>query len=113
MLRKRRVHIPRILILSALLIVLQHPAYSQDSERAKEFNSSDNLNQGKLVSTYREFFKNEMYYPALESWWTIFNEYPGSSEKLYVDGVTMYRHFIKETPEGQSRENKIDTLMLI
>ena len=104
---------PRILILSALLIVLQHPGFSQDAVTAKEFNPTENLEQGKLISTYREFFKREQYDLALESWWTIFNDYPDISEKLYVDGVTMYRHFIKETPEGQARVDKIDTLMLI
>ncbi len=113
MLQIRIVRMPRILILSALLIVLQHPGFSQDAVTAKEFNPTENLEQGKLISTYREFFKREQYDLALESWWTIFNDYPDISEKLYVDGVTMYRHFIKETPEGQARVDKIDTLMLI
>ncbi len=49
----------------------------------------------------------------LESWWTIFNDFPDISEKFYVDGVTMYRHYIEETPEGQARNGKIDTMMLI
>jgi tetratricopeptide (TPR) repeat protein len=105
--------IPGTLILSALLIVLQHPGFSQDAITAKEFNPADNLIQGRLISTYREYFKNDLYDMALESWWTIFNEYPDISEKLYVDGVTLYRHFIAETPEGQARKDKIDTLMLI
>ncbi len=102
-----------MLIFSALLIVLQHPGFSQDAITAEEFNPRDNLNHGKLISTYREYFKSDQYALALESWWTVFNEYPDISEKLYVDGVTMYRHFIAETPEGQARKDKIDTLMLI
>ena len=109
----KTVRIPRTLILSALLMVLQHPGFSQDAITAKEFNPPDKLNHGKLISTYREFFKSEQYALALESWWTVFNEYPDISEKLYVDGVTMYRHFIAKTPESQARKDKIDTLMLI
>ncbi len=113
MLEMKTVRIPGILILSALLIVLQHPGFSQDAISAKEFNPQDNVIHGKLISTYREFFKKDQYELALESWSAVFNEYPDVSEKLYVDGVTMYRHFIAETPGGQNRENKIDTLMLI
>ncbi|RLD91095.1 MAG: hypothetical protein DRJ29_14550 [Bacteroidetes bacterium] len=106
-------HIPRILILSALLIVLQHTGFSQAAITAKEFNPPDSDNSGKLISTYREYFKSDQYDLALESWCTVFNEYPDISEKLYIDGVTMYRYFIAETPESQAREDKIDTLMLI
>ncbi len=104
---------PRILILFALAMVFQPPAFSQEIITAEEFNPSDNAERGKLISTYREFFKWKEYHLALESWWTLFNDYPDFSEKLYVDGVTMYRQFIEESPEGQARENKVDTLMLI
>lgn len=107
------VRIPATLIVLALLIFLQHPGFSQDVVTADQFNPQDNLEQGKLLSTYREFFKKDQYDLALESWTIIFNDYPDASEKLYVDGVTMYRSFIKEIPEGQAREDKIDTLMLI
>ncbi len=113
MLQKKAPHILRILILSVLLIVFQNPGFSQDAITGKESNPTDKLKQGELISTYREFFKREQYDLAVESWWTIFNEYPDISEKLYVDGVTMYRHYIAETPEGQARKAKIDTLMLI
>jgi len=106
-----RIHV--ILILSVLLMVFQQPGFSQNSISADEFNPPDANKQGKMISTYREFFKKDQYNMALESWLTVFNEYPDASQKLYVDGVTMYRHFIKETPEGQAREDKIDTLMLI
>jgi len=109
----KTIYIHRILILSALIIVLQQSGFSQAIISAEEFNPTENYNRGKLVSTYREFFKAELYDLALDSWWVLFNDFPDFSEKLYVDGVTMYRHFIEETPEGQARKDKIDTLMLI
>ena len=104
---------PRILILFALAMIFQPPAFSQEIITAEEFNPSDNAERGKLISTYREFFKWKEYHLALESWWTLFNDYPDFSEKLYVDGAAMYHQFIEESPEGQARENKVDTLMLI
>ena len=108
----KRSHIPGILTLSALLIVFLQPGFSQNSISANEFNPDGN-DQGKMLSIYREFFKKDQYDMAQESWLTVFNDYPDASQKVYVDGVTMYRYFIKEAPEGQAREDKIDTLMLI
>jgi hypothetical protein len=102
----------RVLILSVFVIILQQLGYSQEIVTADEFNQGGD-DRGKLLSTYREFFKWEEYELAQESWWAIFNDFPDVSEKFYVDGVKMYRQFIEETPEGQAREDKIDTMMLI
>ena len=113
MLQMKRAHIPGILFLSTLSIVLQQPGFSQDAIKAEEFNPQDDIIQGKMISTYREYFKKDQYDMAFESWLTVFNDYPDATEKVYVDGVTMYRYFIKETAENQAREDKIDTLMLI
>jgi len=104
---------PRFTILSVIMIVLTQAGFSQGFSTAELANSSDTLQSGKLISTYREFFKWDQYHLALDSWWTIFNDYPDISERLYVDGVTMYHHFIEETPEGDARDTKMDTLMLI
>jgi len=95
------------------MIVLQQVGFSQDPSPAEEVSSSDSLRSGKLLSTYREFFKWEQYDLAQDSWWTLFHDYPDESERLYVDGVTMYHHFIEHTPEGAARNNMIDTMMLI
>ena len=105
-------YLSRILILTALFVFAQHPAYSQEIVTADEFNSGGD-ERGKLLSTYREFFKWKEYHLAVESWTVLFNEYPDASEKLYVDGVSMYRQFIEDAPDDQSREARIDTLMLI
>ena len=112
-LRMKTVLVPKITILSLFMIVLQQVGISQNPSSAGEVNSSDAERSGKLLSTYREFFKWEQYNQAMDSWWTIFNEFPDISERLYVDGVTMYRRFIEETPEGDARNSRIDTLMLI
>ena len=104
---------PRITLLSMFITVLQQEGFSQEFSTGEAVNSTDTLYSAKLLSTYREFFKWEEYEQAMDSWWTIFNDYPDISERLYVDGVTMYHYFIEHTPEGRVRNNKIDTLMLI
>jgi len=85
----KTVRLTRFTILSVLIIVFQQLGFSQEVVSVDEFNQADKLERGKLLSTYKEFFKWKEYDNALESWWTIFNEYPDASEKLYVDGVTV------------------------
>ncbi len=92
---------------------LMQPCFSQDALSTGVQNDSDDYLHGKLTSTYREFFKQKDYDLAQDSWWTLFNEHPDISERLYVDGVTMFRQFIEDTPEGPARDGMIDTMMLI
>ena len=105
--------ISRFTFLLSLMLVIQQLGFSQAYAQDKASESSESFHRGELLSTYREYFKNDLYDMALDSWWTIFNDFPDISERFYVDGVTLYRHFIKETPEGHARNTKIDTLMLI
>lgn len=103
----------RILILSALALAFLQPGFSQDVLSSIENQDSEDFIHGKLTSTYREFFKQQDYDLAHESWWALFNDHSDVSERLYVDGVTMYHYFIENTPEGPARNSMIDTLMLI
>jgi tetratricopeptide (TPR) repeat protein len=112
MFRMKTISKRRILILIFFIPVLLQPLFSQDIVTANDFNAGGD-DRGKLLSTYREFFKWKEYDNAQESWTVLFREYPDASEKLYVDGVTMYRHYIEKATDGAVRENKIDTLMLI
>jgi len=103
----------RIWILLAIMTGCAQWGFSQEIISSEEFNQAGDQERGKLTSTYREFFKWKEYNSALDSYWKLFKEYPESSEKLYVDGVAMYRHFIEESADGPDREARIDTLMLI
>jgi hypothetical protein len=68
---------------------------------------------GEYVSAYRTFFTLDLYDYAMIKWQPAFDECPAYSERMYIDGVTMYRSFIKDAPEGPEKERKIDSLMLI
>jgi tetratricopeptide (TPR) repeat protein len=101
------------LILSAIILSLSAPAISQDGTEPSNTVAADSIECGKYLSTYREFLKYEIYQYAREPWRNAFEKCPSSSEKMYVDGVTIYRHDIEELPDGPVREGLIDTLMLI
>jgi len=100
-------------ILSALILLFVIPLHSQDSNGSRYTSDEDSINCGRYLSAYRGFFRLKLYEDVYDSWWYVVNNCPAASEKMYVDGVTMYRYFIDASPYGPKRENLIDTLMLI
>jgi len=100
-------------ILPALIFLMAVPAVSQEGN-SSDYSTVDASNYcGKNISAYREFFMINLYQYAHEPWLKVFEDCPGSSEKMYVDGVTMFHSFIDSTSAGPAREALIDTLMLI
>jgi hypothetical protein len=103
----------RSLALSAILFLNTVPGRSQDRGLPIYSLKGDSVNCGAYITTYREFFNLKYYQYAIGPWRELFNDCPSSSERMYVDGVVMYRSFIEEAPDGPVREGLIDTLMLI
>ena len=103
----------KYIFLSAFTGMFLLPAISQEEQKEWIYSRTKDSICGMHVSAYRTFFKIDLYEYALEKWSEAFNDCPAISEMMYVDGVTMYRSFIKDAPEGPVRENLIDTLMLI
>ena len=100
-------------ILSALMFLFVVPVVSQDGRVKVYSTSGDSIHCGSLFSAYRTFFELKLYEVAYPTWLKAFNNCPASSERMYLDGVTMYRSFIEAAPDGPVREGLIDTLMLI
>lgn len=103
---------PILSVVLSLLLVL--PALSQKGieDGSKYGKGKDSINCIKNLSLYKEFFKHNNYSDAIGPWRTVFSECPGASEKMYVEGVTMYRKFIESAGPGR-QQDLIDTLMLI
>jgi len=89
------------------------PAVSQNGNGSSFASGEDSIKCGQYLSAYRGFFRLKLYDDAYDTWWYTFDNCPASSERMYLDGVTMYRFYIEEAPEGPVREGLIDTLMLI
>jgi hypothetical protein len=103
----------KIYLLTALIFLFIAPGISQESKIRIGGTTGDNVDCGVYLSGYREFFKIKLYELAREPWSKAFDNCPGSSERMYLDGVTLYRSFIEEAPEGPVREGLVDTLLLI
>ena len=102
----------KTIFLAALTTMIVLPGISQDENEWIYSPSKDSICGGH-ISAYRTFFKIDLYEYAIGTWLKAFNDCPASSEMMYLDGVTMYRSFIKDAPEGPVREDLIDTLLLI
>lgn len=63
-------------------------------------------------SLYRTHFDQENYDMARSHWTYVFKNAPAIRQRLHVDGVRMFEHFIGEA-EGDERERLIDTLFMI
>lgn len=103
----------KLIYLSAFISMIMLPVISQGENGSNYSTSEDSITCGKHLSAYRTFFKIDLYEYAHGTWLKAFNDCPASSEMMYLDGVTMYRSFIKDAPEGPAREGLIDTLLLI
>ena len=97
----------------SLLFILPVIPQKGIEDGSKYGKGQDSINCIKNLSLYKEFFKHNNYRDAIGPWRKVFGECPASSEKMYVEGVTMYRNFIESSPSPERTEELIDTIMLI
>ncbi len=106
----------RIIALATLSLLFVLPAISQKGieDGSKYGKGKDSINCIKNLSLYREFFKHNNYKDAITPWRVVFSECPAASERMYVEGITMYRGFIDAASNNPARRGAlIDTMMLI
>lgn len=103
------------ILLATISILMAVPAFSQKGieDGSKYGKGQDSINCIKNLSLYREFFKHNNYDDAIGPWRGVFGECPASSQKMYVEGVTMYRKFIEKAQTPERRSELVDTLMMI
>jgi hypothetical protein len=105
----------KTILLATFSLLLALPASGQKGieDGSKYGKGQDSINCIKNLSLYREFFKHNNYRDAIGPWRKVFGECPASSERMYVEGITMYRSYIESASEGPVKENFIDTMLLI
>jgi len=105
----------RTIFLATISLLFALPAISQKGveDGSKYGKGQDSINCIKNLSLYKEFFKHNNYRDAIGPWRKVFGECPASSEKMYVEGVSMYRSFIESAASPERESELVDTLMLI
>lgn len=88
-------------------------AQAQPVSRCAQKWGADSVKTIQNISVYREFFKQKNYTAAFESWSYVFANAPCSREQTHVDGVAMYKDFIKNTKDANRKKELTDTLFLI
>ena len=102
-------------LLTAMSILFVLPAISQKGidDGSKYGKGPDSINCIKNLSLYREFFKHNNYKDAIQPWRLVFGECPAASERMYVEGITMYRKSIESSSVPERTDELIDTMLLI
>jgi len=105
----------KIIFLATLSLLFVLPVISQKgiTDGSKYGKGQDSINCIKNLSLYREFFKHNNYKDAIDPWRGVFGECPASSERMYVEGITMYRSFIESASVPERKDALIDTMLLI
>ena len=103
------------ILLATLLLLFGYPVFSQKGieDGSKYGKGQDSINCIKNLSLYKEFFKHGNYRDAIGPWRIVFGECPASSEKMYVEGVAMYKKFLESDASDERKEEMVDTIMLI
>jgi len=105
----------KTILLTTMSLLFALPAISQTGieDGSKYGKGEDSINCIKNLSLYREFFKHNNYKDAIGPWRKVFSECPASSERMYVEGITMYRKYIESSTVPERTEELIDTMLLI
>ena len=105
----------KTILLTAISLLFVLPAISQKGieDGSKYGKGQDSINCIKNLSLYREFFKHNNYKDAIQPWRLVFGECPAASERMYVEGITMYRKSIESSSSPERKEQLVDTLLLI
>ena len=105
----------KTIFLATISLLIALPAFTQKGieDGSKYGKGQDSIECIKNLSLYKEFFKHSNYKDAIGPWRIVFGSCPASSERMYTEGVTMYRSLIQAETNVDSKERLIDTLMLI
>lgn len=64
-------------------------------------------------SLYREFIKINLYDFALPYWKKSFTDCPSYNKNIYIDGVKIYRNYLKNSTDEITKNEYTDTLIMI
>jgi hypothetical protein len=105
----------RSIAVLAFSILVLAPAISQKGieDGSKYGQGQDSINCLMNLSLYSEFYKHKNYKDAIGPWRRVFNECPASSEKMYVDGVSMFKSFLSGEKNPDVVNALVDTVMMI
>lgn len=65
------------------------------------------------LSLYTEFYKQNDYKSALPHWRKVYNQYPKSTENIYIQGIKMYQSMVEKASSPEEKAKNVDELMKI
>ncbi len=74
---------------------------------------ADSVTCVQNLSLYRDYLKQKVYDDAYNYWKIAFTICPASSERMYVDGVSLVGKKIRKAASKEEKDAYIDTLMMV
>jgi tetratricopeptide (TPR) repeat protein len=99
--------------LLVFLVLCLSTLFAQENEDLPKYGN-DSINCVRNSSLYSEFVKQKNYEDAITPWRVVFKECPKSSKNIYLNGVKIFKDYIKKEKANKEIKNKyVDTLMMI
>ncbi len=103
----------RILVLVAgLIIALSFGSVTNAQDKISKYGE-DSISCVRNTSLYREFVKQKNFQDAISPWRLVYTLCPISSKNIYIDGIKIYKGFIKKEKDAITKEKDIDSLFLV
>ncbi len=100
-------------IQAALFIALQAMPQNSQVKGSKYAGKADSIQCARKLAAFSSAFKKNDYSKAVLPWREIYSKWPGSSESVYQNGVTMYKSFLEAESDSLKRSAYCDTIMMI
>lgn len=107
----------KVIVSVSFLIFLSTTSKAQRQEIANDpsygADSASRITCASNLSTMSEFVKIKVFDYALNPWRYCFNNCPGASKNIYIQGARIIKHKIESAGSEEVANAYIDTLMLI
>lgn len=95
------------------LIIIAFMASSTFAQGKYGATAEDSVNCVQNLSLYRDYYKQKLYDDAYQYWSIVYKICPASSERMYVDGVSLLGRKIKGAKTKEEKSLLVDTLMMV
>lgn len=88
-------------------------AFAISAQKKKYDYGPDSANCVMNISLYEGFFEQKIYKDAIGPWRKCIELCPKSRKSLYINGVKMMRHYIKQAADSTIKMEYVDSLMWV
>ena len=101
-----------LVLVGGLILSLGFSGITNAQDKISKYGE-DSVSCVRNTSLYREFVKQKNYQDAISPWRLVYTLCPISSKNIYIDGIKIYKGFIKKEKDAATKEKYIDSLFIV